>query len=99
MIRWSKRARGDLVCIGLYTARDKPVAARRWTERLHAHAELAAEMPLAGRVVPSFGRNDIREVFLRSYRIVYRVTGYGIFVLTVFDGHKRMQDIDPDTED
>jgi hypothetical protein len=34
------------------------------------------------------GREDIREVFLRSYRIVYRVRGRGIEVLTIFEGRR-----------
>ena len=41
-----------------------------------------------GRVVPEEGRPNIREVFLRTYRIVYRVRVGSILVLTVFDGHR-----------
>jgi len=53
-------------------------------------------MPLAGRVVPEFDRPDVREVFLRTYRIVYRVDHVGIFVIAVFEGHRLMGNIDPD---
>jgi hypothetical protein len=35
-------------------------------------------------------REDIREVLLRPYRIVYRVVGSGIEVLTVFEGHRQL---------
>jgi hypothetical protein len=31
--------------------------------------------------VPELGRNDVREVFLRSYRIIYRVAGDDIRIL------------------
>ena len=44
-------------------------------------------MPLAGRVVPERARQDVREVFVRTYRIVYRVRESGILVLTIFEGH------------
>jgi len=40
-------------------------------------------------MVPALQREDIREVFLRTYRIVYRVREQAIDVLTVFAGHRR----------
>lgn len=73
MIRWTERALADLIAIGEYIAADKPDAARRWVERLRHQASVAAELPLAGRRVPEIERDDVRETFLRSYRIVYRV--------------------------
>jgi len=51
-------------------------------------ARQAAARPLAGRVVPELQRNDVREVFLRTHRIVYRVRKGTIDVLTVFEGHR-----------
>jgi hypothetical protein len=39
-------------------------------------------------VVPELQRNDVREVFLRTYRIVYRIRKGTIDVLTVFEGHR-----------
>ncbi|KFE72305.1 hypothetical protein DB31_0567 [Hyalangium minutum] len=34
------------------------------------------------------GREDLREVLLRNYRIVYRIQTDGIVVLTVFESHR-----------
>ncbi len=87
-LRWTDHARRDLLAIGRYIARDNPQVARRWNERLRERARQAAENPLAGRVVPELGRDDVREVFLRSYRIVYRVGEDTVDVLTVFEGHR-----------
>jgi toxin ParE1/3/4 len=47
-------------------------------------------MPLAGRRVPEFDRDDLREVIKRGYRIVYLVTDAQIKILTVRDGHRRL---------
>ena len=47
-----------------------------------------AFLPPAGRVVPEKAHSDVREVFLRSYRIVYRVREGSILVLTVFEGRR-----------
>jgi hypothetical protein len=38
---------------------------------------------------PEIGREDVREVFLRTYRIVYQARETGVVVLTVFEGHRR----------
>ncbi len=87
-LRWTDHARRDLLAIVRYIARDNPHAARRWNEQLRERARQAAENPLAGRVVPELGRDEVREVFLRSYRIVYRVGKEAVDVLTVFEGHR-----------
>lgn len=87
-IRWSLRAKDDLVEIARFIAEDDPSAARAWIAKLRERAQRAASTPLAGRRVPEVGREDIREVLLRHYRTVYRVEPYGIVVLTVFEGHR-----------
>jgi plasmid stabilization system protein ParE len=88
-IEWTQRAAADLRAIDDYVAGDDPAAAERWVGRLIAKAEAAARLPMAGRVVPEKRRADIREVFLRTYRIVYRVRQGSILVLTVFEGHRQ----------
>ena len=87
-VEWTQRAVADLRAIDDYIAADSPAAAERWVGRLVAKAEAAARLPMAGRVVPEKGRPDIREVFVRTYRIVYRVREGSILVLTVFEGHR-----------
>lgn len=93
---WTDKARRDLLAIGRYIGRDNPQAARSWLERLRSRARQAAEMPLAGRVVPERSSKDVREVLLRNYRIVYRVHSDAIHILTIFEGHLRLpQDAAP----
>src|SRR5258708_37613232 len=89
-IFWTERAVVTLETIGDYIARDKPAAAERWVLGLMVVAERAAQMPFAGRRVPELGRDDVREVFKRTYRIVSRVTEERVEVLTVFEGHRRL---------
>ena len=85
---WSDRARRDLREIYAHIAADNPGAARRWVGRLQERARAATSAPLAGRVVPEVDDTTVREVFFRTYRIVYRVVGDELHVLTVFEGHK-----------
>jgi toxin ParE1/3/4 len=87
-VRWSLRSRRDLLEIGRFIGRDDPVAARRWVERLRERARAAAAVPLSGRKTPEFDREDIREVLVRTYRIIYRVREGEIQVLTVIEGRR-----------
>jgi toxin ParE1/3/4 len=97
---WTDRARRNLLAIGQYIARDNPRAAREWVERLRTRARAAAKMPFTGRRVPEKDREDIREVLLRNYRIVYRVQENAIQVLTVFEGHRLFpSDVETNSDD
>ena len=80
----------DLIDIGRFVASDDPAAARRLTARLKTRANRAARFPYAGRIVPEFEREDIREFVEGNYRIVYRVLRRHIHVLTVFEGLRRL---------
>jgi plasmid stabilization system protein ParE len=89
-VELSAEAERDLEEIADYIARDNPVAAEAWVGKLVAAAKAAGTNPRAGRVVPEWGDPDVREVFLRTYRIVYRVEARRIVVLTVIEGHRRL---------
>jgi plasmid stabilization system protein ParE len=64
---------------------------RRLGDKLIDRAEEAGQHPLAGRMVPEVGDPAIREVLLKSYRIIYRVEPKRILVLTVMEGHRRLR--------
>jgi toxin ParE1/3/4 len=93
-IEWTRRARRDVLEIGDFIARDKPMAAAGWVRRLIDTAERIALFPSSGRVVPEVDRPDIREVILENYRIVYLVGATRIAILTVFEGHRLLADDD-----
>ena len=84
---WTERALRDLRDIDAYIAADDPAAAERWVGKLLAAAERAARFPYSGPVVREKGRDDLRQILVRSYRIVYLVGEKQVSVLTVFEGH------------
>ena len=91
-------ARQDLVEIFEHIADDNPVAARLWIQRLRQRARAAARAPAAGRMVPELERQDVREVFLRTYRVVYRVGTKEIVILRFVEGSQQLR-VDPDTDE
>lgn len=95
-IDWSERALQDLQAIDEFITADAPLAAERWVGKLIAAAEAPAAAPLAGRSLPETERADVREVFVRTNRIVYRVYAERIGVLTVAEGSERFPDLGDD---
>lgn len=98
-VRWTSRARQDLIEIGRYIARDSPATSRRWVDRLVRKAWQATKFPRAGRIVPEIGRSDVREVFLGTYRLVYLLKEHELWVLTVFEGHRSLPSPLPEPEE
>src|SRR2546430_2489553 len=92
---FSPQALADLDAIALYIARDDPEAALAWVDKLVDRAERAARPPRGARIVPEWGDPDIREVFLKTYRIIYRIEAARILVLTVFEGHHLLRQPSP----
>lgn len=94
---FATRAELDVYEIVERIARDDLVVALRWGQRIADRADLAARMPRSGRMVPEYNRADVREVFVGTYRVIYRVERTMIFVLSVFEGSMRLPwDLDPD---
>jgi addiction module RelE/StbE family toxin len=89
---WTETAKQDLKAIRRYIATDNPAAAKRWIDRLRIRARNALHAPLAGRKVPEFMRDEIRELIEGNYRIVYQVFEDRLVVLTVFEGHALFPD-------
>jgi toxin ParE1/3/4 len=95
-IVWTERSVASLEAIGDFIAIDDPKAAARWLARLVKRTEAIAALPHGGRIVPEVGRDDVREVFVRTYRIVYQVREDAIYILTVFNGRRLLHESDLD---
>ncbi len=60
--------------IHAYVSVDSPRNADALIERLLSRAESLESLPLRGRRVPEYERDDIREVQEQPYRVIYRVS-------------------------
>lgn len=85
---WSALAEERAAQAFSYIAADRPSAAARWLERVLASAEALADAPDRGRIIPELGRADLREVFVRPYRIMYRRESKRIIILTIRHGRR-----------
>lgn len=70
---WSPAARDDLHDIVTFIARDNPNRAMSFGYGLISETDRLKDFPESGRVVPEYRNDNIREILIRPYRIVYRV--------------------------
>ncbi len=69
----SPSARRDLRDIVRYISMDSPEHAVRFGQFLISSTKRLADFPEMGRVVPEFDDPSIREIIVRSYRVIHRV--------------------------
>ena len=94
-IRWSPQAADDLESIRAFIARDSVHYASLVVQRLVAAIDLLASSPRMGRVVPELADQDVREVIVGAYRIVYRCRHDSVEIATIFHGAQRLPANDP----
>ena len=83
-VAWTPQARLRLAEI-LRVIRDdagQEVSAKWGQELLHA-PDILADHPYIGQMVPEIKRNEIREIGIAPYRIIYRVRRGGCIVVSV----------------
>jgi len=98
-LRWTRKARSDLLEIGKFIAQDNPAAARDWLSKLRDRARAVLDQPMSGRSVPECPNTGLREVLVGNYRIVYRHSEAEVLVITVFEGHRLLSLQDEDEAD
>ncbi|MEZ6109260.1 MAG: type II toxin-antitoxin system RelE/ParE family toxin [Pirellulaceae bacterium] len=88
-IRWTERASKDAIGIFDFIADQSLAYAESVYERILARPSQLKRFPESGSVVPEYQRADIRELFVYSFRIIYRVDHDEIRVLTVIHGSRQ----------
>jgi toxin ParE1/3/4 len=90
---WSPEAIEDLESITEYIGRDSEFYARAVATRIVELTRSIGSLPLLGRVVPELGDESIRERFVYSYRVVYRVEEGRVLVVAVIHGKRLIENI------
>ena len=91
-LRWTDHAVSQLAALAEYISLDSPVYAEQVVDRLVARFEQACRHPESGRIVPEFGRPDLRELVEPPYRLVYRVREDAVEVLSILHGRQQVRD-------
>lgn len=92
-VLWSPLALERVGEIADYIAQDNSAAAVKWVSAIFEKVIRLKKLPFTGRIVPEINHNKIRELVYGNYRIIYRIEGAVISILTVRHG-KQMLPID-----
>lgn len=82
-VRWTPQSVDDLEAICEFISRDSSHYAQSLAESVVNAIERLRLFPLSGRVVPEKSQDDIREVILGNYRIIYRLHEEMVEILTI----------------
>lgn len=94
-IMWPQAAEKDLLSIE-YIADDSPSRAYEIFETIKKKAANLRSFPEKGRIVPEFQEHGIvqyREIMAGPWRIIYRVSNKHVYVLSVLDSRRNLEDI------
>jgi toxin ParE1/3/4 len=89
-VTWTEQALEDLEAVCLFIARDTPRYAELFADQVFKATDRLGDFPLSARVVPEIGRENIREIILGNYRIIYRVLPKEVEILTVHHGAREL---------
>ena len=90
-IIWSPQATQDLRSIRSFIARDSKQYAKRMVDRIKQAVSGCRRFPETAAIVPEFGDPLVREIFVATYRVIYRIDGNAIHVLTVLHSARHLR--------
>lgn len=92
-VDWSPGAIEDVEAIADYISRDSEFYARAVVTKIVDVSRSLGEFPRMGRVVPELNNENIRERFIYSYRLVYKIEKNRILIVAVIHGRKVFESI------
>ena len=82
-IVWTEQSAQDLEHIAEYIALGSVKYAKLTVRKIRTSANVLKQQPLTGRIVPEINSNEIRELIIGNYRLIYQVQGTQVTILTV----------------
>ncbi len=93
---WAKIAENDLKEIIEFISVESPGNALKILKKMKDRASSFYTLPERGRVVPELldqGISQYRELIISPWRLIYRIAEREIFVLSVIDSRRNVEDI------
>jgi len=93
---WSNTAEHDLERIIEYIATDSPSNALKILTKIIKKSDALYSFPERGRIVPELRKFNIlpyREIIIDPWRVTYKVVVKNVFVMSVLDSRRNVEDI------
>ena len=89
-VAWTNPAWDDLEAAAKYIERDSKYYAMALLQEAHDAADSLADLADRGQAVPEFGDESIRELLVKPYRLVYKLTDEHVFIVAFIHGAQRL---------
>lgn len=95
-VAWAVTARGDLdEIIGYILAKD-PINALKVLDKIEDMANTLDHLPQRGRLISELkfhGVTTYRELLIGPWRLMYRIDGKTVWVVSLLDGRRQLDDL------
>ncbi len=90
-LEWSEEALEDIESIATYIEKDSPTYASSVISKFFEKAEILKEFTELGRKVPEVNDVNIREIFVYSYRLIYKIYENRVLFVAVVHGKRLLE--------
>ena len=87
-IIWTNEATDDLEVITEYISRDSVYYAASFVQKILDTTRTLSQFVERGRIVPEFNKADVRELFVKEHRLIYKVEEFRIVILGIIHGKR-----------
>lgn len=87
-VKWTSVAWNDLEFLADFISKDSSYYAASFVQEIKMASRSLKTFAERGRVVPEFGRPDVRELFVGNYRLIYQVTQEIVSILALVHGSR-----------
>jgi plasmid stabilization system protein ParE len=88
---WSYESTDDLEAVAEYIARDSSFYAAAFVREVLDASRSLNEFSERGRIVPELGNPNIRELFVREYRLIYSIEESRVVILGLIHGKRDLK--------
>jgi addiction module RelE/StbE family toxin len=93
-LEWSNEALEDIESIATYIEKDSPVYAKSVVSKIFEKVEIIKDFTQLGRIVPELNDSTIREIFVYSYRLIYKIDSNTVLFVAVIHGKRLLENHD-----
>lgn len=90
-LEWSNEALEDIESIATFIEKDSPFYAKSVVTKFFEKAEIIKDFIELGRIVPELGDSSIREIFVYSYRLIYKIDSNTVLFVAVIHGKRLLE--------
>jgi addiction module RelE/StbE family toxin len=88
-VNWTDPAWNDLVDIADYIAKDSQYYAATFVQEVKDASASLDEFAERGQIVPEWGDPSVRELLIKSYRLIYQISPQRVVILALIHGARR----------